>query len=61
MGKGKQWIHILYENLVDSLIWEETFEIIIERKSLRLLYCTRLMVSLQPTNVKGWPKTTLDV
>ena len=31
MGKGKQWMHNLYENLVDSLIWEETFEIRIEK------------------------------
>ena len=31
MGKGRHWIHILYENLVDSLIWEETFEITINR------------------------------
>ena len=61
MGKGKQWIHILYENLVDSLIWEETFKITIENVNHYLVYCTRLMVSLHPTNVKGWPETTLHV
>ena len=39
MGKGKQRIHILYENLVDSLIWEETFEITIENVN-RCVWCT---------------------
>ena len=35
MGKGR---HILYENLVDSLIWEETFEITIE--NVNRFWCT---------------------
>ena len=39
MGKGRQLIHILYENLVDSLIWEETFEITIENVN-RCVWCT---------------------
>ena len=39
MGKGKQRMHILYENLVDSLIWEETFEITIENVN-RCVRCT---------------------
>ena len=45
-------MHILYENLVDSLIWEETFEITIENVNRCLVYCTRLMVSLQPTRLR---------
>ena len=39
MGKGKQLIHILYENLVDSLIWDKTFEITIENVN-RCVWCT---------------------
>ena len=39
MGKRRQWIHILYENLVDSLIREKTFEITIENVN-RCIWCT---------------------
>ena len=41
MGKGRLWIHILYENLADSLIWEETFEITFENVN-RCVWCTVL-------------------
>ena len=39
------------------LIWEETFEITTENVNrCVMMFCTRLMVSLQPTSVKGYRK-----
>ena len=53
MGKGKT-MNTYFVRKSGRLIWEETFEITIENVN-RCVWCTvsKLMVSLQPTSVKG--------